>query len=260
MKKVFAVIVNLAFLISSKAQFKDVKSNLELDHIFILVDKKDTTFKMLQKAGLTGANKWKTTHKGQGTTGNFIFFFNFYVEFLAITDSAEAVKNAPNFGSDITMRTNDNANRVGIGLKQIPINKVEIPFLTNPYNQVWMDGDSLLMSTTNTNTLEPLVFVEPQSFANLVINNMVELDSLAKQNPFMKMYRQHGLGLQKLTAVKIVVPTKKKNWSAALKSLTQLKNITVSTGKKSLLILSFDGEKQHKSLDFSSSVGLRINY
>jgi hypothetical protein len=166
----------------------------------------------------------------------------------------EAENNVVNFGSNINLRLPKMAFKAGFGLKQIPIDKAKIPFKTNTYKQKWMGGDSLLMSSSNTNINEPIVFVEPSSFANTIIHTVEELDEAAKENPYMKTYRQHKLGLQKLTQVKIITSIEKGYWSEALLALSKLSNVSVEKGDKPLLILTFDDGKQNKSIDQASNI------
>jgi hypothetical protein len=256
----FCLVVFVCLQGTLNAQFKDVKTGLVLDHIFILAPANDTTARTFQAQGMTLAKKWRTPHPGQGTTGDFFFFFNFYLEILTLTDSAEARRNIPNFGSKYPSRASGDGVRFGLGFRQEPPDSSKIGFPVKNYRSKWMEGLSLHMANSNADPREPIVFVEPPEFANQEFATAADLDAAAKYNPDAKTYRLHPTGIERLTFVKLTVPKKKKQYSQTLKTLRGVQNLQIVPGKKQLLELTFDNGKQGKTLDFREASGLQIHY
>ena len=244
----------------ANAQVIDTATKLEVDHIFFLTKNAKEVINKLQDAGFTPATKWATKHKGQGTTGYFFFFLNTYIEILAITDTAEANNNAAKFGHSYANRLKKDYSKTGIGLRQIPLKKVTFPFTTVNYQQKWMGKDTLYMASSNTNLNQPIVFIEPPSFANLVVNKLEDLDQYAKQNPDMKTYRQHAAKVEKLTSIEIFTNQKKDKWAAAFKYLKNFTNATIAKAKNNLTVLIFDNGKQQKQIDLTETLQLIIKY
>lgn len=262
MKKVslYKISLLLLFPFYLNAQIKEAKSNLEVDHVFFLTNETQTVIKQLQDAGLTLASKWQTKHDGQGTTGNFFFFLNTYIEILAITDVTEAKKNEKEFGHNYTIRTNNGLSKTGIGLRQIPLNTEIFPFKTKVYKQNWMGKNELYMALSNNQTKAPLFFIEPPTFANMVVDKLSDLNQYASQTPELKTYRQHKLGLEKLTSIEIITTETNTKWGEALAYFKTFQGVTITEGKSNKTILVFDYAKKQKQIDLSKELGLIIKY
>jgi len=260
--KIFALLVFFVCKLSfAQTQIEHPLSKIAVDHIFFLIDIKDTgVLNKLEAAGLTAATKWQTPHAGQGTTGNFFFFLNTYIEILVLTDTAEASNNTQNFGHNINTRMKDGHSKMGIGLRQIPFKKDSIPFTTQVYKQKWMGAASLYMATANTNLPQPIIFLEPPSFANMVVEKLSDLDKYDAANPEIKTYRQHAAGMEKLTSIEIYTTDKKSNRGGHLNYLAQLNHITIKKAKLNFAVLVFDNSRQGKTIDFKKELGLIIKY
>lgn len=239
----------------------NAQSNLKLDHIFILVDTTNNIHQELEKAGLTHAKKWTTPHLQQGTIGEFFFFLNFYLEFLYVSNEEEATQNILNFGSDYVKRSKwkeNNSFHFGLGFV-LKDSTHKIPFETHTYQAKWMGkGNALKMAKTNEDLQEPLVFVEPDIWANQIFENSTELEKV--KNTDVKNYRTNRLGIEKLTKVILIVPKKEKQFSKTLKALKAVENIEIRAGKKPLIILEFDGNKQNKVINSATQLHLIIKY
>lgn len=237
------------------------QSNLRLDHLFILIDTPNDVHQKLEKAGLTHAKKWKTAHPQQGTTGEFFFFLNFYLEFLYISNKEEATQNIANFGSDYIKRSQWKEQEnfpfgLGFVLKD---STQKIPFETHTYQAKWMGkSNALEMAKSNSDLKEPLVFVEPNIWANQIFENKEQLQ--AQNNTDVKNYRTNSLGIEKLTKVTLIIPKKRKQFSNTLKALQGVENIVIKSGKKPLMILEFDSHKQNKEMNFATLLNLIIKY
>lgn len=236
-------------------------SQNKIDHLFFIIDNKDVSIlNKLRSSGLTPATKWETPHAVQGTTGHFFFFLNTYLEILVLTDTAEASKNAQNFGHNINSRIKNGRSKLGIGLRQIPFKRDSIPFTTKVYKQKWMGKEALYMATENTKLQQPLVFLEPPAFANMVVEKLADLDQYAAVNPEMKTYRQHIAGLENLTAIKIFTSNKKKDWGNHLSYFSQFNDVTIKKTRQNFTVLVFDNGKQGKTIDFKNELQLILKY
>jgi hypothetical protein len=225
------------------------------------VDTTNNVHQELEKAGLTHAKKWTTPHPQQGTTGEFFFFLNFYVEFLYISNKAEATQNIQNFGSDYVKRSKWKENKCfpfGLGFVLKDSTKI-IPFETHTYEAKWMGkGNALQMAKTNEDLQEPLVFVEPDVWANQLFESNTELQKV--KNTDVKNYRTNSLGIEKLTKATLIVPKKQMHFSKTLKTLQDVENIEIKTGKEPMLILEFDNKKQKKEINIATILHLIIRY
>jgi hypothetical protein len=262
-KILFFLLLCLPFY--SKAQIKNDSLHLQLDHIFVMVKADESVLEKMQQAGLTIAEKWKTPHKGQGTTGHFCFFLNFYVEVLEVTNINEARQNTVAFGHYYEPRRSWKKNGscpFGFGLKQgLPtLDTLQIPFPTQKYQAAWTGKESLRMATTNTDTKEPIVFVEPPSFANQEFEKVEDLDKVARYNVEAKKYRLNALNIKKLTSLKLTLPKNTQDLSPTLQQLQKLQNLQIITGKKTLLELFFDEAKQGGMINLSKELNLIIYY
>ncbi len=255
------LLIGLCKLCFAQNHIEHPLSKIAVDHLFFLLDKKNSdVLNQLQAAGLTAASKWQTPHAGQGTTGNFFFLLNTYIEILVIIDTAEASKNTQNFGHNINNRMTNGHSKMGIALRQIPFKKDSIPFSTQVYKQKWMGRESLYMAIDNTNLQQPIIFMEPPSFANMVVEKISDMDKHAAANPEMKTYRQHAAGIEKLTGIEIYTTDKKSKWGTHLKYLSTFGGIIVKEAKTNYTVLVLDDGKQNKQIDLKKEISLLIKY
>jgi hypothetical protein len=242
------------------AQIVDTKSGLALDHIFIVVRDSPVYADTIQAAGLTLAEQWKTPHKGQGTTGQFAFFLNTYLELLAVTDSAQVNKK---MGHEFSKRSNREpiaASPFGFGFRQIPMDTARFPFPTRPYQAAWTGGETLYMALSNDNLQEPIVFVEPPDFANTEYSSLQALDTVVRFNPNAKRYRTHRLGIERLTSIVLTVTTPQEKWSPTLQTLNRITNIRIVVGSVPHLELVFDNARQKITRNFLLPLALTLRY
>lgn len=257
--------LNLSFLFLIAFQIVTAqicdKKNIKLDHIFTVANLSASTIAKIEQSGLSIAKDWQTPHAGQGTKGNFIFFMNFYLEILQVSNPDEAANNAINMGVNLNERIfpiNIKNSPFGIGLVQTIENLNEIPFVTKTYHQTWMGKGNKLQMATPLNNQIPIIFVEPKSFANEIFTTEDQLLEAAKYNPLAKTYREHSNKIKNLTSAQIIMAGSQT--SDAVKILKSFQNLKISTGKAHLLILNFDNKAQKKQIDLSKELGVIINY
>ena len=80
---------------STNVNVSNVIDNMDklfkLDHILIWVEKDAPEIELFKENGFTSIISG--SHSRQGTSGKYLFFLNFYIELLYISDKAEAFEN-----------------------------------------------------------------------------------------------------------------------------------------------------------------------
>lgn len=232
-----------------------MKKLLQLDHIFIWVNKDAPEIEIFKNAGFTSIISGE--HKGQGTAGKYIFFLNFYIELLYISDQTEAVNNLDNFGCNYIERSQWCQNKssfLGIGLKMTSFDQNNIPFSYKEYNSGWMRDKGLLMATNNENLSDPLVFI---LYPNMVYPNYNSIEEMViddKPNDF-KENHIHKNGIKTLTSYKIVTTST----SEIVKKLAD-NGINIVKGEVEKLELTFDNNLNNKEIDFNPDFPVVIKY
>jgi hypothetical protein len=232
-----------------------MKNLLQLDHIFIWVYKDAPEIEFFKKAGFTSIISGE--HKGQGTAGKYIFFLNFYIELLYISDQAEALNNLDNFGCNYIKRSQWCQNKssfLGIGLKMSPFDQKNIPFTYKEYKSVWMRDKALLMATNNQNLNDPLVFVLYPNMEFPNYNSIEELVNDDKPNDF-KENHIHKNGIKTLTSYKIVTTST----SEIVENISK-NGINIEKGDVEKLELTFDNNINNREIDLNPNFPIVIKY
>jgi hypothetical protein len=232
-----------------------MKKILQLDHIFIWVKKDAPEIEIFKKAGFTGIISG--VHKGQGTAGKYIFFLNFYIELLYISDQTEALNNLDNFGCNYIERSKCRQNKsssLGLGLKMTSFDLKEIPFSYKEYKSIWMRENGLLMATNNQNLNDPVVFILYPNMEFPNYNSIEEMLSDNKPDDF-KQNHIHDNGIKTLTSYKIITTSS----SEIVKNLSE-NGINIDNGKMEKLELTFDNNMKNKEIDLKPNFPIVIKY
>lgn len=232
-----------------------MKNILQLDHIFIWVKKDAPEIDIFRKAGFTSIISG--THKGQGTGGKYIFFLNFYIELLYISDKTEALSNLNNFGCNYIERSNWYQNKssfLGIGLKMTSFDLKRIPFPYKMYQSGWMKDKGLLMATNNQNLNDPIVFI---LYPNMVFPNYNSIEEMLSDNKPLdfKENHIHENGIKTLTSYKVETTST----SEIIENLAK-NGINIEKGKVEKLELTFDNNQNCKEIDLNPSFPIVIKY
>ena len=233
-------------------------NTLQLDHILIWVDKDAPEIELFKESGFTSIISGK--HTGQGTSGKYIFFLNFYIELLYISDSIEAFNNLDNFGCNYIERYKWRENKssaLGLGLKMHSFNKDNIPFDYFEYKAGWMAKDGLLMAKDNININSPLIFLLQPSMEFPCYNSIEEMLRDEKPEDFKKNHI-HDNGIKTLTSYKIFV----KNTFGLSKTSDELarNGINIAKGDEDRMELIFDNNIKNKEIDFRPILPMIIKY
>jgi len=232
-----------------------MKNLLQPDHIFIWVKNDAPECEIFRNAGFTSIISGE--HKGQGTAGKYIFFLNFYIELLYISDQAEALINLDNFGCNYIERSQwrkNSSSFLGIGLKMTSFDQNNIPFSYKEYSSGWMRDKALLMATNNQNINDPLVFILSPKMEFPNYNSIEELVNDDKPHDF-KENHIHSNGIKTLTSYKIVTTS-----TSEIVEIMAENGISIEKGEVEKLELTFDNNLKNKEIDLNPDFPILIKY
>jgi hypothetical protein len=232
-----------------------MKKILQLDHIFIWVKKDAPEIEIFKKVGFTSIISG--VHKGQGTAGKYIFFLNFYIELLYISDQTEALNNLDNFGCNYIKRSKWCQNKssfLGLGLKMTPFDQKNIPFSYTEYKSSWMRDHGLLMATNNHNLKDPIVFILYPNMEFPNYNSIEEMLTDNKPHDFKKNHI-HDNEIKTLTSYKIITTST----SEMIENIAK-KGINIEQGKVEKLEITFDNNINNKEIDLKPNFPIVIKY
>ncbi len=218
----------------------------ELDHLFVTVPPAAPGIEAVLALGLREGSR--NVHPGQGTTNRRIFFHNAMLEFLWLTDAAEAQSklirrtrlcercnpeepSACPFG--ICLRPNDpTAHSTGL------------PFPTWDYTPPYLPPGASIPVATNSELIhEPLIFCLPTAVRP-------EHYPADRQQPLT-----HSAGLRAITGVVLSMPMVQSP-SAALRYLHDAGLVVLRGGARYTMQIEFDGGKQGEERSFAPALPL----
>jgi len=228
---------------------------LLLDHIFIWAEKDAPEIEIFQKAGFTSIISG--VHKGQGTAGKYIFFLNFYIELLYISDETEASNNLDNFGCDYIKRSKwrqNGSSFLGLGLKMSSFDQKHIPFAYKEYQSDWMRDRGLLMAKNNRHPGDPVVFVLSPKMEFPNYHSIEEMLSDDKPDDF-KQNHIHANEVKTLTSYKITA-----NSTSEIFERMAENGINIEKGQTEILELTFDDHIKKKEINLNPGFPIVIKY
>ncbi|MCJ8313584.1 MAG: hypothetical protein HRU38_15100 [Saccharospirillaceae bacterium] len=221
--------------------------NLELDHVFILVEPHAQVADLLVQLGLT--ESFSRAHKGQGTSNRRFEFTNAMLEFLWVRDKQEAL-NGPAKDLKFTQRATDiTASPFGIIVKRKDNTNLNKPYSGFNYQPDYLKAPmSFYIGQNAKNIQEPLCiyapFIDPNS--NGIKQNNQTFESAEKST------------FKKLSHVKIHICAQ--HMSDELQKVGQSDRLTVVLGQQHLIEVSFDELKCGLSKDFRPLIPLIIHW
>lgn len=214
---------------------------LELDHFFVAVSGLEAGSPAVEAAGFLASPSHP--HPGQGTASRGILFENAYLEFIWLTDPAEA-ESPPIRRTRLSERVNPGSGACpfGIGLRMTGDGQSPVPFETWEYRPPYLpDGLSFQMSVNSENLGEPLVFVLP----------WLSGPSRPPSN--------HSNGARRVTELEIVM----EGGVTESETLTEISGAGVASfrfGPEYFMDLELDGGQSGESLDLRPEIPLRIRW
>ena len=226
---------------------------VELDHVFVFVEKGAPEAKLLKDWGLTVGDK-PYRHVGAGTASIGVFFENGYLELVWVEDVDELRAKEPEMVTRAGWKETG-ASPFGIGLHHRAGSTAPIPFPVRNYSAEWMRPGTFIEVAEGVSVVEPAVFIVPDYMAVGPDEKQQEL--LKKDPEFAKLF-QHPVGVKSITSATITVTPK--TLGAAALNLTRGNVVRIQPGAAPLLELTFDGGSRGKSLDARPTLPLFLRY
>lgn len=259
---VFLIVLGSFFGKTVLAQEAPLTSKFEFDHI-VIFSQNTAIEDSLKKSILTKGDKLTTTHKNQGTLGNYYIFYNTFIEFLYLNDTLAAKGNEHLFKSDYTSRWENDGQicPFGFGLRLSPFDTSQTLFPLTAYHSLDSPRDEYyLMSEFNIDNGQPLIYISSPQRGYIAIDSLSEVDQIFDphvSNDF-KEYLTHPSEIKSLTKVIVTVPEGANKENPEL--LSTLRNFEIREGKDYELFLIFDDEAQGKELSLKEPFELTIRY
>lgn len=219
----------------------------KIDHIFIWSSSQGAEIETFKDSGFTSIISGK--HDGQGTSGNYIFFLNFYIEILHISNIQQAEDQFIKFSNNYKKRKNwreSGSSPFGLGLKMNPYRKFNLPFEFAEYKADWFKGDGILLPFSNIDCKKPLLFVVPPSMEFPTYNSVKEMNDDDKPDDF-KQNHIHPNGIEKLSSFRLTKTSKTDD--SGIDSILKSNGIQIQTGDMHLLELEFDKNRKKKIIN-----------
>ncbi len=233
------------------------------DHIVIFANNGNLE-DSLSEAILSPAHKLRTQHMEQGTLGHYFLFYNTFIEFLYLEDTAKALANESKFGSAYTKRweTANGSCPFGFGLNPTPFDTALLGGAFNIYQSLDAPEDEFyLMSVHNKRLDQPLLYLSMPHRAYRAFTSLEEIDQRveAYKREDLKSYLTHPGGIKKLTEVRVKLPVEKhmEGNTALLKGVGQIK---IEKSETYGLTLVFDHHIQGKEYSIQGDYELIIQY
>jgi hypothetical protein len=210
------------------------RMNLELHHVFILVEPEADVADLLVSIGMneTAPN----THPGQGSSNRRFFFSNGALELLYIHDEEEA-NSGPGRNMQLTERASNSANSpFGVILSRKDNSEDTMPFSGWNYKPDYFESWSFHIGENSL--LEPLCiympFIEPGT-----------LDKNADEGSF-----------KSISQVNIQTPISEV--SSVLDIVNNADRINISRGKQHLMEIVFDDNQENQVRDLRPELPLIV--
>ena len=230
---------------------------IDVDHILIC-SPQETSAAQLQQLGLY--SPYRPLDRGEhGTAARLVFFENFYLEFIWITDLFLAVRSAINTGVDLFARAHwpqTRASPFGIGLcSQLSRRKPhsgETPALNyhSPSATLVAEASVCFSADNLARQAEPLCFLVPH---HITLTALLNLSCQTHQHLI-----SHPLGIRRLTGIKII---SQNSWfTPQVCSILSQAGIDMETNTAPLAVLTFDGGQHDQILDARPILPLVLKY
>lgn len=232
---------------------REESSSVELDHVFVFVEKGAPEAKLLKDWGLTVSDK-PYRHVGAGTASIGVFFQNAYLELVWVENEDELRAKEAEMVSRAGWK-GTGASPFGVGLHRRAGSTASIEFPTRKYSAEWMKPGTFIEVAEGVPVAEPAVFIVPDYMA---VGPGEKQQELLKKDPeFAKLF-QHPVGVKSITSATITVTPK--TLGAVASTLTKGNVVKIQSGAAPLLELTFDGGSRGKSLDARPTLPLLLRY
>lgn len=225
---------------------------LELDHVFILVEPHANVADLLLELGLEEG--FSRDHAGQGTTNRRFVFANGMLEFLWLRDKDEA-QNGPGRGLEFARRFRDsNASPFGLIVNRTCDAAQDQALIKHA-----APSSSVSEMPFEGWTYQPDYFNAPMAF-HIGANSGDLHEPLCIYVPFIKPHvrKTHPASFKTLTQITIHTP--KGAGSAVLKTLDKADRLSILHSDQHLMTMTLDNHRRGERHDFRPHIPLVILY
>lgn len=218
---------------------------LLIDHVYIWVSKGAPALEAIREIGLTPKD-YINIHEGQGTASEVILFKNAYLEFLWIENEPELDTYLAAGGDAVPVRETwkqTGESPFGVGLHYRTPDTDQLPIDTLHRQAQWMPQDTFIQVIPRNSLYLPSFFI-------LHGSDLAYLDDRSPSGG-------HDLGVEYLTGVRITA-TSLEDPDALNPYLAEQNNISIKQGDYPLMELTFDNQRQGKTLDMRPLIPLII--
>jgi hypothetical protein len=233
---------------------------VEVDHVFIFVERKAPEAIILEQFGLKRTSH-PTRHVGAGTASISFLFENAYLELLWVEDEEEVKTQERTWALRADWRRTG-ASPFGLGLRRVNPAIPTLPFPTVSHSAAWMrPGTEMAVATSSSDPMEPTIFVVPSYMAlpAWLTPKYYEIVKVIRAQLIFKPLTRHPVGIRALTGIKMLSPSKQSQ-SATMGVLEQIGLVTFEYGPEYLLELTFDDGQRGKALDVRPTLPLILRY
>ena len=212
--------------------------NLELDHVFILVEPEAKVADLLLAQGIREGRGNK--HPGQGTSNRRFYFANGMLEFLWVHDAEEAF-NGPGRDLYLSERAKDPlASPFGVILRRKDNSSLEMPFRGWKYQpDYFAPPKAFYVGANSSNLIEPLCiyvpFNEPES------STVQSEDNTSKSISHVSIY------------------TPSQDTEAVMSAVNQADRLSIEQGSEHLMEITLDSNESSFTQDFRPDIPLIIH-
>jgi hypothetical protein len=224
------------------------QSDLEPDHLFVVVSRQAPEAVRLESAGLRLAPD-PVIHEGQGTASRFFFFENAYLELIWVEDPAELKSALPELAQRV-VAPGALVSPFGLGLRREGEASTDLPFPTRPYTAEWMLPETAIRIAEAQPQSEPFLFVLP---------HYMSYPSLLEARPATRDLMDHAAGLERVTSVRFHGPRPSQP-SAATAYLLEHGVIRWTASDEHALELVFDEGRTGNTIDVRPDLPLIIRH
>jgi hypothetical protein len=249
-------IFGAALLAATSLSMTAAASELEFDHLWIVVSRNAPERAALEHAGLKVSPN-VNRHDGQGTASVTAEFLNAYIELMwpdpTVPVSPGAERGVEKFKNRMNWRTSGWCP-IGIGLHRTGPG-MSLPFPTWSIAPAWMPaGSAIEILTPRDDTKSPSFFIEPPALAVKEAANRSIADNDPKRASF-----QHTIGVERVNEIRIIRP-KAYQPVAAFTYLEKAGIFKSSEGTEWAVEITFDTGRKSKTKDLRPDLPLIIHY
>jgi hypothetical protein len=219
----------------------------EFDHLFICTDIGAWEAERLISFGLIEGSS--NIHRGQGTTNRRFFFHNAMLELLWVHNPEEAKSEQIHLTRlwERWINRNNGACPFGVCLRPADSSN-RVAFSNWVYRPPYLPETISIAVGTNSDVLtEPMLFQIP-------FGKRPDRYPTEKYQPL-----KHNVSLYEITRVELISPYANR-LSPELQAVIDTNQIKIRAGMDYFVELGFDGEEQHKRVDFRPELPLMINW